>query len=83
MTHWLTNVQEAANNSQTNCVGTFKQVCGLLSEITTKILTMDRLDEQLDASEALAVFREATLLYVQCAVQDDEAVVRIGNSCFR
>lgn len=84
MTHWLSNVTEAAKNPQTHCVATFKQVCGLLSEITTRMLSaVQDPREKLDPSELLEIFREVTLFYVQCAVQEDEALVRIGNSCFR
>lgn len=81
MTHWLASVKEASQNPHANCVGTFKQVCGLLSEITTSVLTVEH--HQLEADEVLTVFREVVLFYVQCAVQEDEALVRIGNSCFR
>lgn len=71
------------SGSSTASLGTFKQVCGLLCEVVTRLLAAKETVHQLDADDISSLFREVTLLYVTCAVQDDESLVRIGNSCLR
>lgn len=83
MSHWLATLLTFSNGSQSGSLGTFKQVCGLLCEVMTRLLAAEETAQQVDKNDVSALFREVTLLYVQCAVQDDESLVRIGNSCLR
>ena len=49
----------------------------------TRLLVAEETSHQVNIVDVAALFREVTLLYMQCAVQDDESLVRIGNSCLR
>jgi hypothetical protein len=86
MTHWLTgllSINRAAQTGGGASLGTFKQVCGLLCEVMTRLLSAEETSRLVDTNDVSALFREVTLFYVECAVQDDESLVRIGNSCMR
>lgn len=82
MSHWLASLLASSNGPKTS-LGTFKQVCGLLCEVMTRLLVAEETSHQVNIVDVAALFREVTLLYMQCAVQDDESLVRIGNSCLR
>lgn len=77
MSHWLNFLEK---NSSSCELSNFKQECGLLCEIVAQLLTPAA---SIDAKECTALFRQTTLLYLQCAIESDESLVRIGNSCFR
>lgn len=84
ISHWLASLLSSSNGSpQTASLGTFKQVCGLLCEVMTRLLAAEETAKQVNAVDVAALYREVTLIYMHCAVQDDEALVRIGNSCLR
>jgi hypothetical protein len=85
MSHWLTGLLSISRTTQTGgaSLGTFKQVCGLLCEVMTRLLSAEETSRLVDTKDLSALFREVTLFYVECAVQDDESLVRIGNSCLR
>lgn len=83
MSHWLASLLMSSNGAQSASFGTFKQVCGLLCEVTTRLLEAEEIAQLVDMIDLSALFREVTLLYVYCTVQDDESLVRIGNSCLR
>jgi len=81
MSHWLNLLEKDAANASGSCeLSNFKQACGLLCEIVAQLLTPAA---NVDVEECTALFRQTTLLYLQCTIESDESLVRIGNSCFR
>ena len=82
MSHWLASLlTTTCHGLPTTSLVTFKQVCGLLCEVTTRLLSGE--PQNIDTVDVADLYREVTLLYLQCTVQDDESLVRIGNSCLR
>lgn len=80
MVHWLNQVKASPASAPSSVLGNFKQACGLLCEVITLFMTNAA---KLDSGELITIFRRVTLLYVQCAIENNESLVRIGNSCFR
>lgn len=91
MSHWLNRLSSTCarhrgdQDAQAQVaalagLGSFKQMCGLLCDIVTALFSADGPSND----QMTALFRQVTLLYVQCAVEPgSEPLVRIGNSCFR